>query len=439
MLHDLMTGLWATNAVSGPLPYTVLVLGGALVGFLATQSGLRTRQAGRRRARGVVVAAAAGVVASALIYWLVAVVWNPFGIPVPDVVLFYFCALGAGVGVAVLSLQRARWWRRVVSVIAVVSVGAAASLASAAAFGLTPTLGSFVGRAPAAAIEPLSIQPFGRAEAVTDLASTWHAPPGMPEKGRLGSVQIPAVHSGFGARDAGLYLPPAALVEGAPKLPLMIMMMGQPGDPDPQYVGKVLDEFAARHDGLAPIVVVADQLGDPSQDPGCSDSARFGKAETYITKDVVEWADANLHVQTSGASRTIGGYSNGGACALLYAARYPEKFGNLLDISGEIYPGSENPDALLQSVFDGDQAAYDAQKPETVLATHRYPGSVAVFTAGSDDPVYVAAARAAQAAASAAGFGTRYAEIPHGGHVLGAIMGGFENGFTALYPRLGLG
>ncbi|OIH92446.1 alpha/beta hydrolase-fold protein [Curtobacterium sp. MCBA15_001] len=201
----------------------------------------------------------------------------------------------------------------------------------------------------------------------------------------------------------------------------------------------MLDRFAALHDGLAPIVVVADQLGDPSVDPGCTDSARFGKVETYITRDVVEWANANLAVETTAASRLIGGYSNGGACALLYAARYPERFGNLLDVSGETFPGSEDPAAMLQNVFDGDQAAYDAQKPATVLARHRYPHSTAVFTAGSDDPVYAAAARSSRAAATAAGFDTRYAEVPHGGPVLGAIYGGFENCFTALYPRLGLG
>ena len=439
MLHHLANGLWSTNIVSGPLPYSVLVVAGALVGFLTTQTGLRRRQTGRRRAAAVAIAVASGLAAAGVLWWVVAVAWNPFGIPIPRAVLLAVLSLGAGIAVAVLSLHRARWWRLVVSVVAVVATLAAATLASTAAFGLNPTLGSLVGKAPAEPIQPLDIRPFRLAAGVTDIASTWQRPDDLPAHGRLGSVQIPAVHSGFGARDAGLYLPPAALVPHAPKLPLMILMMGQPGDPDPQYVGRVLDRFAARHDGLAPIVVVADQLGDPLQDPGCTDSARFGHVETYITKDVPEWADANLQVETTPGSRTIAGYSNGGACALLYAARYPELFGNLLDVSGEVFPGSEDPDAMLQSVFGGDQAAYDRQKPLNVLHGHRYPRSAAVFTAGSDDPVYVEAARTAKAAAESAGFETRYAEVPHGGHVLGAIYGGLENGFTALYPRLGLG
>jgi hypothetical protein len=44
---------------------------------------------------------------------------------------------------------------------------------------------------------------------------------------------------------------------------LVIMMMGQPGDPDPQYIAKILDAQAQKNNGLAPYVLVVDQLGDP--------------------------------------------------------------------------------------------------------------------------------------------------------------------------------
>ena len=59
-------------------------------------------------------------------------------------------------------------------------------------------------------------------------------------------------------------------------------MMGQPGTPDVTYIADALDAKAARHRGLAPIVVVADQTGSPWHDPLCMDPATFGKVETCL-------------------------------------------------------------------------------------------------------------------------------------------------------------
>ena len=60
----------------------------------------------------------------------------------------------------------------------------------------------------------------------------------------------------------------------------MILMMGHPGAPDPTVISNVLDGFAAQHDGLAPIVIVADLLGAAVNDTACADSAAYGKART---------------------------------------------------------------------------------------------------------------------------------------------------------------
>ena len=54
----------------------------------------------------------------------------------------------------------------------------------------------------------------------------------MPAVSRNGPVIIPATVSGFRARDAHLYLPPAVLVPNPPELPVLVMMMGLPGGPD---------------------------------------------------------------------------------------------------------------------------------------------------------------------------------------------------------------
>lgn len=140
---------------------------------------------------------------------------------------------------------------------------------------------------------------------------------------------IPGTLSGFTARPAGIYLPPAALVDSPPALPLVVMMMGQPGDPDPRFAAESLNEFAAQNRGLAPIIIVADQLGNSLVDDLCLDTARFGNAETYINKDVVDWARSNLNVIGDARHWTVAGYSHGGQCAISFGAKYPEIWGNI--------------------------------------------------------------------------------------------------------------
>ena len=156
-------------------------------------------------------------------------------------------------------------------------------------------------------------------------------------------MTIPNSLSGFRSRPAGLYLPPAALVKQPPLLPPVVMLMGQPGNPDPSLQKSILDAFASRRKGLAPIVLVADQLGNPAIDPPCLDTAKHGRSEIFLVGDVVAWARANLRVLPDAAHWTIAGYSSGGQCALSLGAKHPEIWGNVLDISGEEYPGSPRP------------------------------------------------------------------------------------------------
>ena len=216
------------------------------------------------------------------------------------------------------------------------------------------------------------------------------------------------------------------------------MMMGQPGNPDPSFSAQVLDAYAARHQGLAPIVVVADQLGNSAHDPLCLDTTRYGKAMSYVTQDVVNWARANLRIEEDPADWVVAGYSNGGECALSLGARDPVIWHNVLDISGEAYPGSDRTAQTLAEDFHGDRAAYLAAYPATILRQHAYADMFAVFTVGSNDGVYRPQAQAMVAATRAAGWTSDYVEIPNGGHVLKALMGGLQQGFALLYPRLGL-
>jgi enterochelin esterase-like enzyme len=157
-----------------------------------------------------------------------------------------------------------------------------------------------------------------------------------------------------------------------------------------------------------------------------------------VTQDAVGWARTHLHILQDPAHWTVAGYSNGGECALSFGAKYPNIFGNVLDISGEAYPGADRAAATLSSVFHGDKAAYESTWPQNILAKGTYPDSDGIFTVSSNDPLYLPQAKTANAAALAAHWTTTYFEVPNGGHVLLALNAGFTEGCEVLYPRLGL-
>jgi enterochelin esterase-like enzyme len=430
--------LLETPIIDGPVPWAVWILAAAAVVYLAARPP---------RIRWVLTALI-GVLAGAIVAFAVIFIVEEadvFGVPLTVQTDAWVVATFAAIGLAVVNLWRSRWWRKLIAVLGVVLFVLSGVLGVNAYFGLNPTIAALFG---ITVEHPIDLPKPGPApspdpddpDAGKPLYETWTPPDGMPATGTQGTQVIPATASGFDSRPAGIYLPPAAQVENPPALPLMILMMGQPGNPDPQYVAQVLDEYAAKNNGLAPIVIVADQLGDESVDPVCADTAQLGDAETFITQDVVNWARANLPIDQDAAHWVIAGYSNGGGCSFKYGAKYPGIWQNVLSISGEEYPGSEEPDEVVQNLFGGDEAAFDAEKPSSILTSgaHQYPDTVGIFTVGGDDPTFIPAATAASAEAQAAGWDTTYYVIPGAGHVLDALQGGFEKGFEILYPRLGL-
>jgi dienelactone hydrolase len=262
----------------------------------------------------------------------------------------------------------------------------------------------------------------------------------MPHLGQQGTVTIPATVSGFHARPAGLYLPPAALVKDPPQLPLVVLMMGYPGNPSPARVASVVDQYQLKHEGLAPIVLVADQVGTQG-DPTCADSKMYGHAQTYITKDVVSWAASHLHVIHDPKYWAIMGYSNGGGCAIKFGALMPKTFGTIVDISGEPFPGSVHPPLALARIFQGNVAAFEASKPINIMRrapAGAYNGVHAVFTYGAADPKYGPDAKLVSSVARSVGMDVTLTPIPGATHIGLAFTGGVAAGLDVLYPLWGL-
>ena len=423
------------SVVDGPLPVIVYALAGACFVYLLF------RERSVAWALGVVVLLIVGAIAGAGLLWIAVNVMGIVSGPVDDAAWWWVAAAGAAILVALWNLWGTRWWRKLVAVLAIPLYVLAAAVGINAAYGLSPTIASVFHVSTAEELDPPDPgdEPLP-ADPAEPLWQTWVPPDDLPEHGAIGEVEggIPNGVSGFDARPAQLYLPPAALVEDAPRLPLVIMMMGQPGDPDVRFLADVLDRYAADHDGLAPIGLVIDQLGDPAADPLCLDTDR-GAVETYVMQDVVPWARAELGVLQGPRYWTVAGFSNGGGCAAYFGAKFPETFGNLAAISPIEYAGVEHREETLEEVFDGSVLAYEAVHPANIMAAKApYADSVGVFTVGEGDPGYIVGTTRLADAAIAAGIDTTVVVIDGADHDVEALDEGLDAAFEVLYPRLGL-
>lgn len=425
------TAILRTVIIGGPVPIILNTL--AALGVLAVIA----RRPTRRRLIVGAIAAGTGAIVALAVFWI-STATNAFGLTLSNVIGAWTVVSLVAIALVIVSFPISSWLRNVGNAAVIVVVALAAIVGINGNFGLDPNIAALggVSTQPVVALPP--INPGAGSSSTRDVWSHWHAPAGMPAKGRTAQVTIPATVSGFVARKAGLYLPPAALVKDPPALPLVIMMMGQPGNPDPAFQAQVLDALAATHHGLAPIVIVADQIGDPSVDTLCLNTREHGNAQTYITHDVVNWARTHLHIDQDAAHWIIAGYSNGGECAAQLGAKYPQIWENVVDVAGEQYEGWQQRSEIAASIFHGDWSKYSATWPTTVLATHRYPDSVGFFAVATDDPVFKPQTVAVANAARSANWKTTLALIPNAGHGVAVLVQGLAKAYSSLYSRLGL-
>lgn len=326
-------------------------------------------------------------------------VWAPFPDPLGWRVWTWG---GVGVGALVAGIVGfgGRWWRRVLIVPAVLLVLLTAGVKINAVYAYRPTLAGVLGVPAANAIDFAAVP---ATEPVVPSAG-WRPPADLPRGGRVATVDIPGTVSGFPARPASVYLPPAYLVTPRPELPVLVLIGGQPGDvTDWLQAGElatIMDRYAAAHGGLAPVVVVPDATGSSFADPLCLDS-RLGNVQTYLAADVPAWVAAHLQV---GPGRAIGGFSYGGTCAVQMATNHPDAYPTFLDMSGEVEPSLGDHAKTVQAAY-GDrpdpEAAYRATLPLTRFPQVR--GIAGRVVVGRDDTIYGPQAHQVVDAAQAAG------------------------------------
>jgi S-formylglutathione hydrolase FrmB len=387
----------------------------------------------------VATIAAAGV--GILLVWLVGDVWDVFDYTFTATFRLWVALMLAGGTFAAMSFRHTKLWRKLAAAAAILAIAATSALFINADFGEYRTIGDIFTPREVPALSLPREPAAGAADVATPgFAAAWAPPGDMPATGSVGEIRIPAALSHFDARNAVVYLPPAARVATPPKLPVMVMLSGQPGAPDDLFVkgglAHTLDAYAAAHKGLAPIVVVPDQLGSPEKNPMCVDSP-LGNSATYITQDVTAWITANLPVTTDHRYWGIGGFSQGATCTTQFGPAHPELYRTWFDIAGEQAPTIG--DNTVRDGFGGSQAAYDAAKPAAILARNApYQDVAAIVGYGSLDTRLGPETQTVEAAMKAAGVSTTEIVSPGTAHDWNTVTYIFGKGIPLLAERLGL-
>jgi S-formylglutathione hydrolase FrmB len=211
----------------------------------------------------------------------------------------------------------------------------------------------------------------------------------LPAGGKLSSMPIPGTRSGFKARDAFVYLPPIYFADPSPSLPVIEMLHGTPGGPsnwsDAGGLVQTADALAAQNGGQAPILVMPDFEGVAENDTLCTDSAKRGNSETYLTVDVPAFMRSTFHAQP-GQSFGVAGLSSGAFCSLMLSVKHPDLFRVFGDYSGLSQPAVDPPGTALKDIFGGDQKAYNADDPTKIIPQHNFSNSYGWFETGLQDP-----------------------------------------------------
>lgn len=328
-----------------------------------------------------------------------------------------------GVAVAVLA-RHSTGWRRAGTVVAVIGALAAGGAAVNSRLYAYPTVGSLSGTPEFPMVDRL--HPSSNVEF---------------EDGAAARIAVPDTASHFGAFDAQVYLPPQYFTEPERRFPVVVLTHGNPGSST-----EWLDAGSAAQTGLAvargghPVILVMPTvLQEPNGDSLCLDTAREGNAETYVVKDVVAAADAQLRTMPGAAHRAIGGFSMGGFCALNLGLKHPDVFSVILAFSALTVC---EPDAI----DGGNEALFDTPDWEQQVAANSpadYWRSLKPATTppmwldvGEDESSVLPPLHAFAEELSGAGFAVEYHARP-GGHDFGTWTPALQESLPWAAAKLG--
>jgi S-formylglutathione hydrolase FrmB len=264
-----------------------------------------------------------------------------------------------------------------------------------------------------------------------------HSP---PPSGIVVGLDIPGRKSHFATRTAQIYLPPAWFARPRPRLPVLVLLHGTPGDPtdwiDGGQAKPTLDAWAARHGGHTPIVIMPDINGSFTGDTEC-----VGKAETYLTVDLPDFVHSRFFTLPPGRNWAVAGLSEGGACAIMLALRHPDLYGTFGDFGGLSGPRSGNGNSVgttVSTLFGGSVPAFDEHEPGYLLSHQRFSGLGGWFEVGSADRQPLAAARALASLAERKGVSVHLVVLPGAGHTFPVWRRALRDSLPWLVGRVSL-
>ncbi|MFP7366444.1 alpha/beta hydrolase-fold protein [Corynebacterium callunae] len=424
---------WRTISLTNATATTVILALIALT-FVIAASGLF--KARRRKRTLMALGSALIVVAGA--WLLVEKLWKPFPDATP-LVIYAACVLPVWTLLSVFLQRGQRILFACLTVISLLTAGAVGNLI----YQSYPTLGSF------------NPQP-------TNVAMTYEqfsqltAPPTLPENpeqqvGALVTVSLDGTESGltsgFDARDAYAYIPPAYWTHPEIQLPVIVLLAGNPGEPAQWFssgdASTTADNYQATHDGISPIVISVDGTGSFAGNPACVDGPDL-KVMTYLSQDVPTLIKENFRVNQNKSTWTIGGLSYGGTCAFQIATNYPTAYGSFLDFSGQAEPTLGTRADTVTKLFDGDESAFIAVNPADLLTSatssgdKRYAHLSGKFIAGASDKEAMKALQNLNDLATQAGMSTSFDSVP-GGHSFQVWRVALADSFEWAAQRGGLG
>lgn len=354
----------STSMLDGWLPLSVQVVA---LGLLVLAVGWRSR---RWWMVWMPVVAAVGLASIFATWWYIKSE-GLAGDPAPTLYWLWCGLTGAAVAVAVCGWRGAGWWRRAASFLSI----------PASLLCVVLLLNIWVGyvRTTQAAWNFLTAGPPPNQADLSTVTKMAHNGI-VPRKGRIVPVTISAQASGFRHRGELVYLPPIWFTSATPPpLPVVMMIGGEFGTSgDWLWAGgaqDIADEFAAAHNGSAPVMVFVDKGGAFNKDTECVNGTR-GNAADHLVKDVVPYMISTFGVSRDAANWGVAGWSMGGTCAIGLTVMHPEMFSAFVDIDGDLGPRAGTVPQTIDRLFDGDQAAWESFDPTTVMNRHGYYAGV---------------------------------------------------------------
>lgn len=142
------------------------------------------------------------------------------------------------------------------------------------------------------------------------------------------------------------YLPPGydSAANKYRRYPVVYLLEGFPGRSADWFAAgqaaQTMDLLIAAH-VVPPMILISPDVaaGRGLYDSECLNAVGGPQVETFLTRDVVAWADRHLRTIANRTSRVIGGMSSGGYCALNLGLRHQDRYGVILGMQPYGDPG----------------------------------------------------------------------------------------------------